>query len=282
MTCTILVSMDCISPLNGNLSLNKVGGKAASLNALIQNNLSVPRGFVVSADAFLNADQPLSHQIISGINKAFQDLNVNRVAVRSSALGEDAQNASWAGQLETHLNVTQADLLTAILSCWRSVRSAHAQEYFKLNSIPKSMQSVAVIVQEMVDSDISGVAFTVNPISQDTQEFVVEAIFGLGELLVGAEVIPETVYINRNSGHVNKRESHEQIELLKWGDNSTQRLGLSSHQKANAILKPRHIHTLIGAIKTIDELSNSPQDIEWAFADNKLYILQSRPITTLG
>ena len=155
---------------------------AASLGELITAGLHVPDGFVITTNAY-NAQNDVS-TIIAEAERTFDSLSLDRVAVRSSAVGEDAGDSSWAGQLDTVLNVTREGLKDAIEHCWQSMQSSRAQAYAKDNNISKDEQSVAVVIQKMVDADVAGVAFTVNPVNGDQNQLIIEAIYGLGELLV--------------------------------------------------------------------------------------------------
>ena len=141
-----------------------VGGKAASLGEMIKVKLPVPPGFVITTEAYKLGKLD---QIKDDILQAFDNLGHHRVAVRSSAVAEDSSEASWAGQLDTVLNVTRDELAEAVELCWRSMHSKRAQSYAKDHNIAKSQQLVAVVVQAMVESDVSWVVFTLNPISND-------------------------------------------------------------------------------------------------------------------
>jgi pyruvate,water dikinase len=171
----------------GSEDLSLVGGKAMSLGNMLKAGLPVPPGFSITTDAY-KAGFTLA--IENQIMEAFDKLGAERVAVRSSAVAEDSKQASWAGQLETVLNVNRAGLLDAISKCWESVNSEHAREYATQQGVTNADQAVGVVVQKMVDSEVSGVMFTANPVTNNLEEIVLESIYGLGELIVKGAVTP--------------------------------------------------------------------------------------------
>jgi rifampicin phosphotransferase len=228
------------------------GGKGASLGEMIQAGIPVPDGFIITTDTY---NKPLDEKEIF---TAFDKLETQYVAVRSSATAEDSSNTSWAGQLETYLNVTKDNLIESIKKCWASIKTDRALCYAKENNIPKDKQKVAVVVQAMIDSQMAGVIFTANPITSDRQQIILESCFGLGESLVQGLVTPDNFVIDKENFTIinknivlNSLTNNQVIELAKL------------------------------SIK-IENHYNYPQDIEWAIdKNNKIFILQSRPITTL-
>lgn len=224
---------------------NLVGGKAASLGELTKANFPVPAGFVITVEGMgkINKDEIL---------QAFNALNAKRVAVRSSAVAEDSLQASWAGQLETYLNVSREDLIAKIKDCWNSIKSERAQSYAARQNLSEEQLLVAVVVQKMVDSKVSGVMFTANPVTNNRKEIVIESVEGLGEALVQGLVTPDNFVVDKKSLEIKQGDSQDETaELAKMG-------------------------------KAIENHFGSPQDIEWAIdKEGKIWILQSRPITTL-
>lgn len=226
--------------------VNLVGGKAASLGEMTKANFPVPLGFVITTEAqgVINEDE---------IFKAFDLLDSEKVAVRSSAVAEDSSQASWAGQLETYLNVSREDLIYKIKDCWRSIKSERAQSYAARQNLLGEQLLVAVAVQKMVKSKTAGVMFTANPVTNDRKEIVIESIAGLGEALVQGLVTPDSFVVDKESLEIKHNGSQDQKikELAKIG-------------------------------KAIEDHFGNPQDIEWAIdKKGKIWILQSRPITTL-
>lgn len=253
------------------------GGKAASLGEMLSAGISVPKGFVITTQAYSEGMTP---ELKAQIYAAFKELGVERVAVRSSAVAEDSSGASWAGQLETYLNVNGNGLIGAVKKCWASVRSEHAKAYGKHHGVSKDGQAVAVIVQTMVDSDVSGVMFTVNPVTNDKNEIVIESVYGLGEMIVQGAVTPENYVINRDKCDIVAHSLSRQRKMLTYKDGKNRNVAVPAAKLKKQMLSPGQIKKLCQVATKIEEHYGHPQDIEWAIAGGKIYIVQSRPITT--
>jgi phosphoenolpyruvate synthase/pyruvate phosphate dikinase len=189
-----------------------VGGKAASLGKLTQSGIPVPDGFVITTEA--NKSAKLTPEATDEILKQFDKLGNTRVAVRSSAVAEDSSAASWAGQLETYLNVGRNDLVQRIQDCQDSIKSDRAAAYIASKGINCEDQAVAVIVQAMVDSESAGVAFTVNPATNSPDEIVIEAGWGLGESVVEGEITPEAIILDKRTSSIIAKTPVRQNEML--------------------------------------------------------------------
>ena len=264
----------------GSNDIKLVGGKAASLGELMSAGLPVPAGFVITTSAYKSG---MTVKLSKDILNAFKKLGVDRVAVRSSAISEDSQNVSWAGQLETYLNINKDNLIASVKKCWESTNSEHAKQYAKQNKIKKADNKVAVIVQAMVDSDISGVMFTANPINNSSEEYVIEAIHGLGELLVQGQVTPETLVINKNTIQTINYSKSTQKKMLTNVESKNKLVGIPANKLNNKIINIEVINKLnIFARKIENHYKGVPQDIEWAVSGKDIFIVQSRPITTLA
>ncbi|MBI4049918.1 MAG: PEP/pyruvate-binding domain-containing protein [Candidatus Doudnabacteria bacterium] len=203
------------------------------------------------------------------------------VAVRSSATAEDSKVASWAGELETYLNVQEKGLIRAVMKCWSSLFTPRAIFYRFEKKLHRKPVSVAVVVQEMVQSEISGVAFTVHPVTKDYNQMVIEAGFGLGEAIVSGQITPDTYVVHKNDFSIldiNVSEQKMAIVRSAGGDiHKNLSVKVGSKQK----LTGKQIVTLAKICKGIEKHYKHPQDIEWAYVKGKFYITQSRPITTL-
>jgi len=248
------------------LSKNDVktaGGKGASLGELTHAGFKVPPGFVVFADALKNLDKEILQE--------FGKLGSERVAVRSSATAEDSITNSCAGQLESYLNVTKKDLLKFIQKCRDSLYSPRALVYCAERGLDNKNISVAVVVQKMINSEVAGVCFTVHPITQDKNQMIIEAVFGLGESLVQGTVTPDSYIID-------KSKCKNQNAKLQ---SKMQNFLLDKNVQDKQILSDRQILELAEICFNIEKHYGKPQDIEWAFEKGKFYIVQSRPITTL-
>ena len=239
------------------------GGKGASLGRLRQMGANVPDFFIVSADAFRNFQSgAISEEFGSEMKRALAMLNVSRgLAVRSSAIGEDSPENSFAGLYQTILNVHGLDsVISAIQDCWASYQNAAAQCY-RDGRLPGSHDgAMAVVVQEMLIGDWAGVCFTANPVNLSLSEVVINAIPGLGEDLVSGNVNPDEITLSAADGEIKSRVEGAQAHTL-----------------------PSHIALEIWReCRRIAELFRFPQDIEWSCRNGQIFILQSRPITTIA
>jgi pyruvate,water dikinase len=254
------------------------GGKGASLAAMTAEGLPVPPGFVIASTAFEAAvdtealrklmratDVDAARAMVSTaepprepIGRHYAELT-GLVAVRSSACAEDSEAASYAGQQETYLNTDGlAEVLANVVRCWLSFFTERAVFYRREKGSLDDV-AMAVVVQEMVDSDRSGVLFTVDPVHGRRDRMVVEAARGLGDAVVSGEVTPDNYTLGRD-GVVKK----------------------SRVVGAERVLSDADCAALAGLGRRLADLHGGPQDIEWAFdADGRLFLLQSRPVTTI-
>lgn len=304
-----------------NLRKNDIaiaGGKGASLGEMTQIGVSMPAGFVILAsvfDRFLEETdisieiEALSHKLnVKNINsidrvsneirdlildaefpkdiakevqKKISKLKAKYVAVRSSATAEDSSVASWAGELESYLNTTKQNLLENIKRCWASLFTPRAIFYRFEKKLNKTKISVAVIIQKMIQSEISGICFTVHPITKDYDQMVIEAGYGLGEIIVGGKITPDTYVVHKkNLIILDKNIGQQKTMLLKnKGGNIEKRVPRSKQEKQK--LSDAQILKLAKICQKIERHYKTPQDIEWALKNGKFYIIQSRPITTL-
>lgn len=255
------------------------GGKGASLASMTSQGLPVPPGFVVLASALeqsvdaarlraltlaqdFKGAQTLIYQAkppreaIISCYECLGGAHV-KVAVRSSASAEDSEAASYAGQQETYLNVVGGDEVCArIVACWASFFSERAI-FYRARKGSLADLCMAVVVQKMLDPVKSGVIFTVDPVSRRRDRMIIEAVFGLGEQVVSGAVTPDHYVVDR-AGNV-KRE----------------------HIIDKRVLGPDEVQQLVELSRMLEERFGKPQDIEWGIEDGQIYLLQSRPITTL-
>lgn len=265
------------------------GGKAASLGEMIQAGIPVPPGFVILRSAFdaiteesgWDGEVVIPESLEEEILAAFRDLDSEFVAVRSSATAEDSSSASWAGELETFLNTTEATLLDNVKECWMSLFSARAEAYREEQGMEDVDIAVAVVVQSMIQSEVSGIAFTVHPITKNPNEMIIEAAWGLGELIVGGMVTPDAYVVDKQTHDVLVVDISEQDEMLVRGPGGNDMTEVPFEQRDTQKLTTDEIQTLAELCIAIERHSKFPCDIEWAMAAGELFILQSRPITTL-
>lgn len=297
------------------------GGKGASLGEMTQAKIQVPPGFVLLAPAFdrfleetdlgveveaamskvshknlesverasekirdLIHDVPFPKDIGSEVKKEFVKLKSPLVAVRSSATAEDSSIASWAGELETDLNVNKAKLLESVKKCWSSLFTPRAIFYRYEKKLHKQKVSVAVVVQKMVQSEISGICFTVHPVTEDKNQMVIEAGYGLGEAIVGGQITPDTYVVHKHAKKfdiLDKNVSVQEKMIAKKGASGAEEMPVPRAKREKQKLTDKQIIALAGICRGIEQHYNFPQDIEWAYDKGKFYITQSRPITTL-
>lgn len=265
------------------------GGKGANLGELVRGGFPVPRGFVLTTEAYraaveppeLNgldiaddaaleaAATPIREQIAAApvpdsVAEAYVRLGSPVVAVRSSATAEDLPEASFAGQQDTYLGISGVrDLDAAVARCWASLWTARAIRYRAERGIDGGQVALAVVVQELAPHEVAGVVFTANPLTGRRDELLVNAVRGSGEALVGGEVVPDQWVARRPDGAVTS---------FTPARRGARRGSLGSEQV-------RELATL--ALRVEDHFGGVPQDVEWSRGDGRFHMLQSRPITTL-
>ena len=273
--------------------------KANKLEATIQQALEGLKP--EDADALENASQTIRQAFEGGvlpagihqeIQTAYAEINResgigNRksVAVRSSATAEDLPDLSFAGQQDTYLNIIgEEQLLQAVVNCWSSLWTARAIGYRMRNQISHAEASLAVVVQEMVQSDVSGVLFTANPLTGALNESVIDSTFGLGEALVSGQVEPDHFVVSplpRGEGWGVRAKTLGAKAIATRSKTGGGVESIEEKSEARQTLTESQIQQLAETGQRIQKEYGAPQDIEWAFADGKLYILQARGITSL-
>lgn len=313
--------MDFVKPLKGisKKDTTAAGGKGASLGEMTQAGIPVPPGFVVLTSAFeqfikeadiiqeINAQfDKLDHRemeqvaiasevlqkrienasmpedIGKSILAEFGKLRATHVAVRSSATAEDSSEASWAGELDTFLHISKANLLEHAKKCWASLFTPRAIFYRLEKKLHKSKVSVAVVVQKMVESDVAGVAFSVHPVTQDKHQMIIEAGWGLGESVVSGQITPDSYVVDKQDwALIDVNVSDQEKGIFRKGASGTDWKLIPKDKREKQKLTGRQIITLAKLVKKIEEHYGFPVDVEWALEGKKLFITQSRPITTL-
>ncbi|CAN5747129.1 hypothetical protein BH11PAT2_BH11PAT2_01230 [soil metagenome] len=314
--------MKLLKPFNqlGKDDATIAGGKGASLGEMTQAGIPVPPGFVILAEAFerfiietgltaeidailgkvdhremhtvehasesiqglvLNVEMPAD--LRDEIEKSFKDLNTEFVAVRSSATAEDGVEAAWAGQLDTYLNTTHETLLEKVRECWASLFTPRAIFYRFEKGMNLQKISVAVVVQKMVNSDTAGIAFSVHPVTEDRNQMIIEAGFGLGEAVVSGQVTPDSYVVTKAPLTIMDKNISEQSQgLYRKPGGGNEWKGLQKEKGSSQVLTDEQILSLSEILITIENHYGFPVDMEWAMEDGELYIVQSRPITTLS
>lgn len=233
----------------------------------------------------LHADIPqeLSNEIIKHYLKLGGNNRHCLVAVRSSATAEDLPDASFAGQQETYLNIQgEANVIQSIRACWASLFEPRAIFYRQEKHFDHFQVGIAVPVQKMVQSEVSGIMFTVNPVTNNKNQIVIEAIWGLGEKIVQGAYTPDHYLVQKLSWKILQKQTNKQFKQLTWVTNKNKEIKLSKNLRLKTKLTDEQIITLAKLGQKIQQHYFFPQDLEWAVENNKIYIVQSRPITTIN
>lgn len=288
------------------------GGKGANLGEMTAAGIPVPAGAVLCAAAYdlfmergqidvglilhnasseKEASEKIRHQIleaempgeiVSEVSVFYRSLGENaRVAVRSSATAEDLEDASFAGQQETYLNVRSEDvLLQKIKECYASLWGIRAIHYRRQSGYEDREVSLAVVIQQMVESESAGVLFTRNP-AGNTQDILINASYGLGEAVVSGLVSPDEYICDRNGAVKNVRIGTKESRIV-YAENGTAAVPVDEMHRQARVLDDETVRRLVREALRIEDHYGQPMDIEWAVADGKIYILQARAITTLA
>lgn len=260
--------------------IQQVGGKAAGLGEISKAGCEVPPGFVVPRQYYERwLDRDLGQSFENEIREQCERLGAKYYAVRSSGIVEDGTSASWAGQFDTYLGIEQETVLARIYDCWKSPGSVHATAYAKQNDALSKRWDMAVVVQAMIASEVSGVLFTVDPVARDYNVCSLEAVAGLGEFLVQGRVTPQSYVINRDTGKIVEERLHRQHKALKLTDTGIEEIELPPEYVLP--LTVATIADLVSIGLRLELHFGRPQDIEWTYAKGILSVVQSRPITTL-
>lgn len=303
----------------GKNDADKAGGKGASLGEMTQAGIPVPPGFVILAETFdhflaeadLNSTiaaelaqvnvhdtnsveqvseriraifeaTPIPEDIAKKIEEDFAELDAKFVAVRSSATAEDAADASWAGELESYLYTSSTTLLENVKKCWSSLFTPRAIFYRTEKGMRDLKVAVAVVVQKMVPSEISGICFTVHPVTKDPNQLIIEAGWGLGEAIVGGMITPDSYIIDkRNWEMLDTYISEQSMKVVHAPEGDTEEAVVAADDRERQKMSHERVLEMAKLAAKIEMHYGFPQDIEWALADGKIWIVQSRPITTL-
>ncbi|MCL2615633.1 MAG: phosphoenolpyruvate synthase [Dehalococcoidia bacterium] len=300
-----------------------VGGKGANLGEMSQAKIPVPPGFIVTAEAYYDFIQangltdkivtalqgldtndskklqqasaqikqdimsaPMPADTTKAIEEAYTKMNEGLVAVRSSATAEDLPEASFAGQQSTYLNIEgKENVINAVQKCWASLFESRAIYYRDQQKYDHLKVGIAVPVQRMVASEASGVMFTVEPLTSDTNKIVIEAIYGLGEGIVSGEVTPDLFIIDKENMSILSRKISEQGKKLvrntaEGADQPNVWVAVSNAREKQKI-SDAEVLKLAELAKLLENHYGKPQDIEWAAEGGEIYIVQTRPVTTI-
>ncbi len=300
----------------------QAGGKGANLGDMTCAGLPVPPGFVILSSAYRrifeqgglreqvmnilnNIDRSNAHalqeaeitirglfdgvviddELKSEILKHYHQLGDQvAVAVRSSATAEDMGCASFAGQQSTYLNVRgDQSLLENVVKCWSSLFTSQAIYYRFCNGFEDELVSMAVVVQKMVNAEKAGVIFTVDPIVKNPYQMIIEGVYGLGEGIVSGSITPDHYKIDRETCEVRYQFiAPKSIMIVNDGLNGVIEQEVPASMQHQPVLSEHELRTLVEMGNLVEKHFGVPQDIEWGEENGTFYLLQSRPITTLG
>lgn len=316
--------------------INKVGGKGANLGELTKAGLPVPYGFCVTAEAYfyfiekaglkteikkilkdldvsntkalnsaaqkvksLIGKAKMPKEIQDEITKAYKKLKFSLVAVRSSATAEDLPDASFAGQQATFLNIYgDKEVVKAVQGCWASLFEPRAIFYREEKKFDHFKVGIAVPIQKMVQSEKSGVMFTIDPVNNDQTKVTIEAGYGLGEVVVLGAITPDRYWVDKNTLQITNKEINKQTwmlkKALKRGEGKKAKIQEAGDEGVNVkidVVKDlqnkqkitdSQIIELAKIAQRIEKHYGFPQDTEWAIEKDKIYMVQSRPVTTIA
>lgn len=297
------------------------GGKGASLSRMYRAGLRVPEGFIVRSEMFTDfmvrtglrdkvldtiktidfdstanlievsagirqsiIDTPMPDDMAKDLADHYHKFGNHAVAVRSSGTAEDLDDASFAGQQETFLFVIGKDAVVRFVKeCWASLYNDRAIFYRREKGFAEEEVSIAVVVQKMVNAEKAGVMFTVNPITKDPDVAMIEAAWGLGESVVSGIVTPDDIWINKKTLEiVQEYISEKETMVVRLSEEGgTKEVDVPEEIREAPVLGSDELADLVDVANKIEEFYGKPEDVEWAFEDGVLYLLQSRPITTL-
>jgi pyruvate,water dikinase len=262
-----------------------VGGKAASLSRLAASH-TVPPGFAIGA---MPASPSATEALGDALWRAYAELGERcgtsepAVAVRSSALDEDGSLASFAGQHDTYLNIRGPHaVVEAVQRCVMSAASGEALAYRQKRGLAVDEVRMAVLVQQLVPSDVSAVAFSANPITGSREEVMVNASWGLGESIVGGSVTPDMFVVRKDSLHIETRDVACKTRMTVMTDGGTDERDVPDALRLKPSLADDEIVSIARLAVSLEALAGHAVDVECAIARSTLYVLQCRPITTLG
>lgn len=300
-------------------SVSLVGGKGANLGEMVAAGFPVPNGFIVTSPAYFyvlehNKLQEKIHGLLKGLNvndphsleaasksvkrliahaevpedlaqqilQAYVKLGEPTVAVRSSATAEDLPGASFAGQQRTFLNVKgEANVIEAIREAWASLFEARAIFYRQTKGYDHFKVGLAVPVQKMVQADVSGVLFSVNPVNNDKRTVVLEAVWGLGENIVQGAVTPDHYEVDKSSMEIIRKDCVRQTIEMVRKDGVTKDFPVPESRQDRPKLTDHQILEVARLGIRLQQHYFFPQDSEWAMEAGKIFLVQTRPITTL-
>jgi len=226
--------------------------------------------------------EELQHEIFSSYRRLGGVLNDPLVAIRSSATAEDLPTASFAGQQETFLNIQgEANVLLKVKEAWASLFEPRAMFYRHEKNFDHFRVGIAIVVQKMVHAETSGIMFTIDPVTNTKSKIIIEAIYGLGELIVQGSTTPDHYEVNKSTLEIEEKTVAEQHLLLEKVGAKNQLVAVEKKLADKQKISDKQIKALAELGKRLERHYYFPQDIEWAIEKNQIYIVQTRAITTI-
>jgi phosphohistidine swiveling domain-containing protein len=306
-----------LDEVDGN-QIAVAGGKGASLGELVHAGAPVPPAFIVTSaafEAFMRSADPEGEvsrivqqvdagalepaaaservfsllgrcaptpDVASAIREAVDALGSRRLCVRSSATCEDSGSSAWAGQLDTYLAVEPAEVLEKVRACWLSIFGESPLAYGAAHGYGAGSFAVAVVVQEMVPSEIAGIGFSVHPVTQEPDVMLIEACLGLGEAIVSGQIAPDRYVVEKGKREIAEHRVGRQKKGLFARDGGEPAWRALREDGARAKLTDAQALEYAELLARIEDHYGFPVDTEWAHADGEFKLLQARPITTLA
>ncbi|MFC7392180.1 PEP/pyruvate-binding domain-containing protein [Scopulibacillus cellulosilyticus] len=278
-----------------------VGSKAKNLSYMLNHGLSVPGGFVITMKAFNRCleenhldihdkrleeklhDIKIPDDVAYVVKNDFEELLkiYNAAAVRSSSEAEDLEDASFAGQYETFLNITTVtELFKKLKACWASMFTEQVMKYLEKMSANPDQLAMGVVVQGLIHSDISGVMFSANPVTQNQKEVMINASYGLGEAIVSGIVTPDQFIVNKDTKEIQKEKGLKEIKILPL-DEGIETLETTHEEQNRFSVTDSQVQELAEMAIKVEKLYGHSVDIEFGIQGDQIYILQARPITAI-
>ena len=283
------------------------GSKASMLGELIRAGLKVPPGFAVNLKAFdlflktagvkelLKTKEPafiretilkskFPDKIAKEISESCKKLNLKNVAVRSSSPFEDGKDRAAAGQFDSFLNVPQEEIFEAVKKVWASTYNEKALAYAKRGGVGITDLAMVVVVQQMLKSDCSGVAFSLDPVTMDDKFVVIEACYGLGEALVSGKIDPSGYSVNKGNLSISSfRQGRQDVECVfsEGGAGFTEYKKVAPEKACKNVLSDPEVMMITSQVMCVEKNFKMYVDVEWSMVDGTLYFLQVRPATAL-
>ncbi|MED4752229.1 PEP/pyruvate-binding domain-containing protein [Brevibacillus choshinensis] len=275
----------------------RVGTKAFQLAQLVKEKFRVPPGFIVTSNALARFllenhleekvwEATVPSEIERDIAAAFEQLKAETnesdlsVAVRSSSAAEDLQGASFAGQYESILNVKDfPHLMDSVKMCWSSLFSDRVKQYAQQKKIAVENYPMAVLIQRCIEADVSGVVFSMNPVTQNKEEIVINASYGLGEAIVSGIVTPDSFVVSKQLGNVRKELGCKEMKMV-YAQTGVKEAETTMEEQDRFCLTDEQLLSLVNETKKLESFYQHPVDIEFAIKADHIYILQARPVTT--